>query len=66
MQRHLYEQYLRVGHCEFLEHVSVTLADKTDTSNPLKRDYWRYTSCTMAPYVLNIEDSVIKLIMLYN
>ena len=57
MQRHLYEHYSSVGHCGFLEHVSITLIDKTDPSDPLKReDYWRRTLCTMAPYGLNIED----------
>ena len=34
----------------FLERVSVTPVDKTDFSDPLKReDYWRYTSYTKAP-----------------
>ena len=40
MQRHLYEHYPGIGHCEFLEHVSITLTDKTDLSDPLKKkDY---------------------------
>ena len=40
MQRHLYEYYSIVGHCRFLEHVSITL-DKTDLSDPLKKeDYY--------------------------
>ena len=44
MQRHLYEHYSSVGHCGFLEHVSITLIDKTDPSDPLKReDYCRRT-----------------------
>ena len=59
MQRHLYEHYSSAGHCGFLEHVSIILIDKTDPSDPLKReDYWRRTPCTMAPYGLNIEDQV--------
>ena len=59
MQRHLYEHYSSVGHCGFLEQVSITLIDNTDPSDPLKReDYWRRTLCTMAPYSLNIEDHV--------
>ena len=59
IQRHLYEHYSSVGHCGFLEHVSITLIDNTDPSDPLKREnYWRRTLCTMAPYSLNIEDHV--------
>ena len=59
MQRHLYEHYSSVGHCGFLKHVSITLTDKTDSSDPLKReDYWRRTLFTMAPYGLNTEDHV--------
>ena len=57
--RHSYEHYSSVGHCEFLEHVSITFTDKTDTSDPLKReDYWRRTLGTIAPYDLDIEDTV--------
>ena len=59
MQRHLYEHYSSTGHCGFLEHVSIILIDKTDPSDPLKReDYWKRTLYTMAPYGLNIEDQV--------
>ena len=40
MQRHLYEHYPGVGHCGFLEHVSITLTEKTDLSDSLKKkDY---------------------------
>ena len=43
----------------FREHVSITLINKTNPSDPLKReDYWRRTLCTMASYDLNIEDHV--------
>ena len=57
MQRDLYEHYSSVGHCGFLEHVSITLTDRTDPSDPLKREvYWTRTFCTMAPYGLSIED----------
>ena len=42
-----------------LSHVSITFVDKTDPSDPLKREeYWRRILWTMAPYGLNIEDSV--------
>ena len=44
-ESHLYEHYSSV--------------DKTDPSDPLKReDYWRRTLCTTAPYGLNIEDHI--------
>ena len=47
------------GHNGFLNYVSVTFIDKTDPSDPLKREnFWRETLMTMAPYELNIEDSV--------
>ena len=59
MQRHLYENYSSVGDCGFLEHVSITLIDKIDPSDPLKReDFWRPLFCTIAPFGLNIEDHV--------
>ena len=47
------------SHRGFLNDVSVTLIDKTDGSDPKKReDYWMKTLKIMAPYELNIEDSV--------
>ena len=39
------------GHCSFLEDVSLTILDKTDPSDPLKReDYWRSALKTMASF----------------
>ena len=39
--------------------VPLTVIDKTDPSDPLKReDYWRSTLKTMAPLGLNTEESV--------
>ena len=59
MQEHLYRQFSSPGHMAFLNDVSVTLIDKMDGSDPKKReDYWMKTLKTMAPYGLNIEDSV--------
>ena len=59
MQEHLYRHFSSPGHRGFLNDVSVTLIDKTDGSDPKKReDYWMKTLKTMAPYGLNIEDSV--------
>ena len=59
IRRHLYEHYSSVGYYGFLGHVSITLIDKNDSSDPLKRkDYWGCTLCTMEPYGLNIDDHV--------
>ena len=54
-----FNHFCTSGHCSFLEDVSVTFIDKTDTSDLLKRKgYWRSTLKTMAPFGLNIEESV--------
>ena len=59
MQEHLFSNFSIAGHDEFLNDVSITFIDKTDPSDPLRReDYWRQTLKTMVPYGLNIEDSV--------
>ena len=59
MQEHLFKHFSRPGHNEFLNDVSITFIDKTDPSDPLKReDYWRRTLKTMAPIGLNSEESV--------
>ena len=59
MQEHLYRHFSSPGHRGFLNDVSVTLIDKTDGSDPKKwEDYWIRTLKTMAPYGLNMEDSV--------
>ena len=59
MQEHSYRHFSSPGYRRFLNDVSVTLIDKTDGSDPKKReDYWMKTLKTMAPYGLNIEDSV--------
>ena len=57
--QHLLNHYCSSGHAGFLDDVSITFIDKTDPSDPLKReDYWRRTLKTMAPFGLNIEESV--------
>ena len=56
MQQHLFNHFCTSGHCGFL--VSLTFIDKTDPSDPLKKeDYWRTTLKTMASFGLNIEES---------
>ena len=55
----LYRHFSSPGQRGFLNDVLVTLIDKTDGSDSKKReDYWIKTLKTMAPYGLNIEDSV--------
>ena len=59
MQEHLYRHFGSLGHKELLNDVSVTLIDKTNGSDPKKReDYWMKTLKTMAPYNLDFEASV--------
>ena len=59
MQEHLFSHFSMVGHDGFLNDVSITFINKTDPSDPLRReDYWRQTPKTMVPYGLNIEASV--------
>ena len=54
-----HEHFNEEGHHGFLEHVSITFTDKTDPSEPLKREnYWKNVLKRMAPLGLNIEDSV--------
>ena len=58
MQENLYKHFESEGHTEFLDNVSITLIDKTDGSNPSKREnYWMRTLKTFAPYGLNVKDS---------
>ena len=60
MQEHLFRHFLIPGHNGFLYDASITFIDKRDPSDPFKRGdcYWRRTLKTMAPFGLNIKDSV--------
>ena len=59
MQDYLFSHFSMTGHDRFLNDVFVTFIDKTDPSDPLRReDYWRQTLKTMVLYGLNTEDSV--------
>ena len=59
MQEHLFRHFSSPGPNGFLNDVSITFIDKTDPSDPLKReDYRRRTLGFMALFGLNIEDSV--------
>ena len=59
MQQQLHEHFCNTNLSCFISDVSITFFDKTGPSDPLKReDYWRSTLKTMAPFGLNIEESV--------
>ena len=59
MKEHLFIHFSSPGHKGFLNVVSITIIDKTNPSDPLKREgYWRRTLKTMASFGLNIKDSV--------
>ena len=53
----LREHILRDGHQSFEEDVSICLIDKTDSSDPYKREYYRMTTLkTIASFGLNTEE----------
>ena len=59
IQEHLFDHFNEEGHHGFFEDVSITFIDKTDPSEPLKREnYCNSVLKTMASLGLNIEDSV--------
>ena len=59
MQEHLYKHLESKRRTEILDDISITLIDKTDGSDPTKREnYWMQTLKTFAPYGLNVEDSI--------
>ena len=65
MQQHLYEHFCSSSHNCFISDVSVTFIDKTDPFDPLKRvDYWKSTLKTIAPFGLNVEESVSRSLFL--
>ena len=67
MQEHLLGIFSSPGCNGFVNDVSITFIDKTDSSDPLKwEDYKRRTLKTMAPFGLSIEDSIWSVIMVIN
>ena len=59
MQENLQSHFERKGHNGFLEDVSITLIDKSDGSDPTKKETFRlHTLKTLAPYGLNVENSI--------
>ena len=58
-QQHLYDHLTLEIHDGFIGEVSIIFIDKTDPSNPLKREqYWRHTLKTLVPYGRNVSESV--------
>ena len=54
MQLQLFEHFATDNHKCFLNDCSVILIDKTDVSNPTRREeYWRKILKTVTPYGLN-------------
>ena len=59
MQEHIFEHFNSEGHTGFLENVSATFIDKTDSQNSKKKEnYWIHTLKNMVPWGLNILNSV--------
>ena len=57
-QKSLHEHFLSDSHQSFEEDVSISLIDKTDPSDPHKREYyWLRTLKTIAPFGLNTEET---------
>ena len=57
-QKSLHEHFLRYGHQCFDEDVSICLIDKTDPSDPHRREYyWMRTLKTIAPFQLNTGET---------
>ena len=57
--QHFFEHFnSEVHHC-FLDEISITFLDKTDPSEPFKREkYWRSILKTMTPWGLNVDENV--------
>ena len=59
MQENIFENFNNEAHSGFLQDVSVTFIDKTDSQNPEKREnYYINTLKAMVLWVLNIFNSV--------
>ena len=57
MQTYVFEHFSSEGHNGFLEDCEITFIDKTDNSDPVRREeYWRRMLKTSSPYGLNTLD----------
>ena len=59
MQEYLWKHFESECNLGFSDNVSVILTNRTDGSNPAKREtYWMRTLKTIAPCGLNVENGV--------
>ena len=59
MQEYLYSYFESDWHNCFLEDVSIALINKTNGSDPTKREtFWMHTLKALAPYGRNIENGI--------
>ena len=57
MQKYLHDNVLSEHHDGLLNNVEITLIDKTNSSDPERREeFWGTKLCTLAPLGLNIEE----------
>ena len=57
VERYLFEYFNSEEHNLVLHDVSVTLIDKSNCKNPIKREnFWPYTLKTLAPLSLNVQN----------
>ena len=58
-QQNLYDQFMLEDHTQFVNDASIIVIDKTDPTDPLKREQcWRHTLKTSVPYGLNVSESL--------
>ena len=52
------EKKKKKDHAQFVNDASIIFIDKTDPTEPLKREqYWRHTLKTLVPYGLKVSES---------
>ena len=57
MQRYLHEHFLSEGHNSLINDVESVFTDKTDPSDPTKREeFWRTKLRRLGTFVLNVEE----------
>ena len=57
MQKDLHDHFLSEDHDGLLSNIEITFIDKTDPSDPERREeVWRTKLRALAPLVLNIEE----------
>ena len=57
MQKFLYEHFLNEGLNSFINDVEIVFIDKTDPSDPTRREeFWRNKLKTLPTYGLNVEE----------